>query len=127
MSIETTKTPAEGLFNDIEFKELNELVEFDGCLILEETASNLEKYLKEENDDTDATDGILDVITGLSKTVTGEFKDLLEADDDKKCFLKLLSKIFALLLNTKVGTADEIKKIIKIAIETTVKIWLGQN
>ena len=45
----------------------------------------------------------------------------------KKCFLKLLSKIFALLLNTKVGTADEIKKIIKIAIETTVKIWLGQN
>ena len=127
MSIETTKTPVEGLFNDIEFKELNELVEFDGCLILEETASNLEKYLKEENDDTDATDGILDVITGLSKTVTGEFKDLLEGDDDKKCFLKLLSKIFALLLNTKVGTADEIKKIIKIAIETTVKIWLGQN
>ena len=127
MSIETTKTPAEGLFNDIELKEINELVEFDGCLILEETASNLEKYLKEENDDTDATDGILDVITGLSKTVTGEFKDLLEGDDDKKCFLKLLSKIFALLLNAKVATADEIKKIIKIAIETTVKIWLGQN
>ena len=44
MSIETTKTPAEGLFNDIELKEINELVEFDGCLILEETASNLEKY-----------------------------------------------------------------------------------
>ena len=50
------------------------------------------------------------MITGLSRTVTGEFKDLLEGDDDKKCFLKLLSKIFALLLNTKVGTADEIKK-----------------
>ena len=107
MSIERSKTIAEGLFNDIEFKELNELVEYDGCLILEEITSNLEKYLKEESDDKDTTDGILDVITGLSETVTGEFEDLLEGDDDKKRFLKSLSKIFALLLNTKVGTADK--------------------
>ena len=125
MSIERSKTIAEGLFNDIEFKELNELVEYDGCLILEEITSNLEKYLKEESDDKDTTDGILDVITGLSETVTGEFEDLLEDDDDKKRFLKSLSKIFALLLNTKVGTADKIKKIIRLAIETTIKIWSG--
>ena len=125
MSIERSKTIAEGLFNDIEFKELNELVEYDGCLILEEITSNLEKYLKEESDDKDTTNGILDVITGLSETVTGEFEDLLEGDDDKKRFLKSLSKIFALLLNTKVGTADKIKKIIRLAIETTIKIWSG--
>ena len=125
MSIERSKTIAEGLFNDIEFKELNELVEYDGCLILEEITSNLEKYLKEESDDKDTADGILDVITGLSETVTGEFEDLLEGDDDKKRFLKSLSKIFALLLNTKVGTADKIKKIIRLAIETTIKIWSG--
>ena len=125
MSIERSKTIAEGLFNDIEFKELNELVEYDGCLILEEITSNLEKYLKEESDDKDTTDGILDVITGLSETVTGEFEDLLEGDDDKKRFLKSLSKIFALLLNTKVGTADKMKKIIRLAIETTIKIWSG--
>ena len=125
MSIERSKTIAEGLFNDIEFKELNELVEYDGCLILEEITSNLEKYLKEESDEKDTTDGILDVITGLSETVTGEFEDLLEGDDDKKRFLKSLSKIFALLLNTKVGTADKIKKIIRLAIETTIKIWSG--
>ena len=125
MSIERSKTIAEGLFNDIEFKELNELVEYDGCLILEEITSNLEKYLKEESDDKDTTDGILDVITGLSETVTGEFEDLLEGDDDKKRFLKSLSKIFALLLNAKVGTADKIKKIIRLAIETTIKIWSG--
>ena len=65
------------------------------------------------------------MITGLSETVTGEFEDLLEGDDDKKRFLKSLSKIFALLLNTKVGTADKIKKIIRLAIETTIKIWSG--
>ena len=125
MSIERSKTIAEGLFSDIEFKELNELVEYDGCLILEEITSNLEKYLKEESDDKDTADGILDVITGLSETVTGEFEDLLEGDDDKKRFLKSLSKIFALLLNTKVGTADKMKKIIRLAIETTIKIWSG--
>ena len=125
MSTERSKTIAEGLFNDIEFKELNELVEYDGCLILEEITSNLEKYLKEESDDKDTADGILDVITGLSETVTGEFEDLLEGDDDKKRFLKSLSKIFALLLNTKVGTADKMKKIIRLAIETTIKIWSG--
>ena len=125
MSIERSKTIAEGLFNDIEFKELNELVEYDGCLILEEITSNLEKYLKEESDDKDTADGILDVITGLSETVTGEFEDLLEGDDDKKRFLKSLSKIFALLLNTKVGTADKMKRIIRLAIETTIKIWSG--
>ena len=35
----------------------------------------------------------------------------------------MLSKIFALLLNTKVDTAEKIKMIIKITIKTTIKIW----
>ena len=39
---------------------------------------------------------------------------------------KSLSKIFILLLNTKVNTAEKILKI-KIALETTVKIWSGQK
>ena len=42
--------------------------------------------------------------------VVGEFKDLLEDDDDKKRFVKSLSKIFGLLLNTIISTADKIKK-----------------
>ena len=32
-------------------------------------------------------------------------------------------KIYALLLNTRVDTAEKIKRIIKIALETTHKIW----
>ena len=35
--------------------------------------------------------------------------------------------IFALLLNTKVDTADKIKRILKIAIEIMLKTWQGQN
>ena len=72
------------LFNDI---EINKIVEFDGCHILEEITNNLEKHLKEENKDTDATDGVFDAITALSEEVRGGFEDLL--DDDKKRFLKL--------------------------------------
>ena len=59
--------------------------------------------------------------------VVDEFKDLLEDDDDKKRFVKSLSKIFGLLLNTRISTADKIKKIIWLAIEKTIKIWAGQN
>ena len=53
--------------------------------------------------------------------VIGEFEDLLEGDDDKKRFLKSLSKIFGLLLNTKVSTANKTKKMIRLAIETKLK------
>ena len=34
-----------------------------------------------------------------------------------------MSRIFALLLNTKVDTTEKIKRILKIDIETTIKIW----
>ena len=107
MSTEGLKTPVKGILNNI---ELNEFVEFDGCLILEEILSNIEKHLKQESGNTDATDGIFDAITELGEMVIGEFEDLLEGDDDKKSFLKSLSKIFGLLLNTKVSTADKTKK-----------------
>ena len=40
-----------------------------------------------------------------------------------KKFIKALSKIFALLLNTNVNSVKKIKRIIKIAIETTLKVW----
>ena len=89
MLTEGSKTPVKGLSNDI---ELNEVVEFESCLILEENTTNLERHLKEESDDTSATDGIFHALTKLGQTVTGEFKDLLEGDEDKKRFLKSLSK-----------------------------------
>ena len=105
MSTEGSKAPVKSIFDDI---KLNKVVEFDGCFILEEITSNLEKHLKEESDNINATDGIFDAITEFGETVTGKFEYLFEGDDDKKFFLKLLSKTSALLLNTKVTTADKI-------------------
>ena len=45
----------------------------------------------------------------------------MAGNSDKKGFIKELLRIFALLLNTKVDTAEKIKRIIKIAIETTLR------
>lgn len=68
------------------------------------------------------TDGIVEALSAISEQIQKEFDELLGEDTNKKRFLKSLSKIFALLLNTKVTTAEKIEKIIKIALETTVRI-----
>ena len=79
----------------------------------------------EKSINTDSTDGVFDFLEALSARVQEEFEELLDGDIDKKRFVKALTRIFALLLNTKVNIADKIKRILKIAIETTMKIWQG--
>ena len=100
--------------------------EIDSTLIYEETTREIE-YLLGESDDTDSTDGIFDLLTKLSDQVQGEFEEILDSNDSKKRFPRALLKIFALLLNAKVGTTMKIIKILKIAIKTTLKIWSEQN
>ena len=95
----------------------------DNALIFEEITRKLEMYLLEESNEADSTDGVFDFLTSLADQVQEEFEELLDSKSDKKCFLRALPKIFALLLNTKVDTGEKIKKILKIAIESTIKIW----
>ena len=91
--------------------------------LFEEINKELEAFLSKENNDIDTTYGVFDFLSQISDSVQEEFDELLSVDNDKKRFVRALSKIFALLLNTKFDTAEKIKRIIKIAIETTVKIW----
>ena len=56
-------------------------------------------------------------------TVLEESDKLVNNNSNKKLFVKMLSRMFALLLHTKVNIAEKIKRIIKITIETTLKIW----
>ena len=86
-----------------------------------------ESFLSKENNDKDSTDGILDFLDQISDSVQEELDKLLSGDSDKKRFVRALSKILALLLNTKVDIVEKIKRIIKIAIETTLKIWQEQR
>ena len=77
--------------------------------------------MSKKNNDMDSTEGIFDFLSHISNSVQEEFDKLLSRDSNK--FVKAMSKIFALLLNTKVDTDEKIKRIIKITIETTLKIW----
>ena len=99
----------------------------DTSLIFEEINRELEKYLFEKSQDADSTDGVFDFLEGLSNCIQDEFDELIGEDTDKKRFIKALTHIFALLLNTKVDTADKIKKILKTAVETTLEMWQEQS
>ena len=124
MLVQKTTTTSENVFGFV-VKETESII--NNTLLFEAITTELEEYLLRKGDNADLTKGVLEVLTSLSKQVQEEFDELLSEDTNKKRFLKSLSKIFALLLNTKVTTAEKIKKIIKIALETTVKIWSGQN
>ena len=109
------------------FSQIGTVTNVDTILIFEGIRKELEGYLLEQSDDTDSTDGVLDFLAALSDKIWEEFEEILDGDSDKKRFLMVLTRIFALLLNTKVDMPEKIKKILKIAIETTVKLWSGQN
>ena len=79
-------------------------------MIFEEITRELEAYLLEESDDADWTDGVFNFLTSLADQAQGAFEELLDDNSKKKRFLRALSKIFPLLLNTKVDTTEKIKK-----------------
>lgn len=83
-------------------------VETNIALVFEEITRELEAYLVRESSDQDSTDGVSDHFSSIFDAVQEEF-ELISGDDDKKRFLQALSRIFALLLNTKVDTAEKIK------------------
>ena len=107
MSVENLMETSENLFD---LEQLGAGVETDNTLIFEEITRKLEAYLLKESDDVDSTDGVFDFLISLANQIQEEFEELLDGDSDKKRFLRALSKIFALLLNTKVDTAEEIFK-----------------
>ena len=98
----------------------------DATPIFEDIHKELREYLTEEID-TDLTDSAFDFLENLTNRLQEDFDELIGEDNDKKRFIKALTRIFALLLNTKVDTTDKIKRILKVAVETTLKIWQEPN
>ena len=84
------------------------------AMLFEEINKELEPFLTKEINNKDATDNVLDLLSTISDSVQEEFDQLVSGDSDKKRFVRALSKIFALLLNTRVNTAKKIKRRIKI-------------
>ena len=99
----------------------------DATRIFEEIHKEITDYLIGEGNNADSTDGVFDFLENLTNGLQEDFDELIGEDTDKKCFVKALTRIFAMLLNTKVDKADKIKRILKIAIETTLKIRQGSK
>ena len=93
--------------------------------LLAKITNQIQQFIRQENNNSDSTGGAFDLLSDLAESVQEDFDELIDVDRDKKKFIKALSKIFALLLNTNVNSVEKIKRIIKITIETTLKIWQG--
>ena len=94
----------------------------DSTLIFEEIRKEVEEYLLEESDNADSTDRIFNFLSTLSDKIQEEFDELLDGNTNKKRFLRALTQIFDLLLNIKVDMLEKIKRVLKIAVETTIKL-----
>ena len=91
--------------------------------IFEEIHKEIGDYLTGQGNNIDSMDRIFDFLENLTSHLQDNFYDLIGEHSSKKRFVKVLMCIFILLLNTKVNMADKIKRILRIAIETTLKIW----
>ena len=80
--------------------------------LLEKIKNELETFLSLEINEADSIDGIFDFLKDLSDSVQEEFEELIAGNSNKKHFVRELSRIFVLLLNTKVDTPEKIKRII---------------
>ena len=87
--------------------------------------NEIKQLIREENGKSDTTDSAFDVLSEVAESLQEDFEELIEADSNKKIFMKVLSKIFELLLNANVNTIDKSKRTLKIAIEITLKLWQG--
>ena len=74
----------------------------------------------------DQTDGPLEFIQKIADNVKGEFEYFLE-NGDKRNFLNILTKIFAILLSVKADNSEKIINIIKFAISSVIKRWSEQD
>ena len=91
--------------------------------IFEEIHKEIGDYLTRQVNDADSTDGVIDFLENLTSRLHQDFDELIGEDTNKKRFVKALTRIFALLLNTKVDTADKIKRILRISTESALTIW----
>ena len=98
---------SENLFG---FEQIGVCSESDSTLIFEEIRKEEEEYLLGESGDTDSTDGVFNFLEALSEKNPEEPDELLEDNTDKKRFIRALTRIFVLPLNTKIDTPEIIKK-----------------
>ena len=114
---------SQGLF-DMEIDQEHKII--NDPYIFENITDELEEFILDEVE-ADAEDGFFNIVDDLTNKLQEDYEELIGEDSDKKRFIRSLTRVFTLFLNTKVDNVDKIKKILKIATETTLKIWQGQK
>ena len=116
------------LFNmKLEWEEEKEEIEIHAPFLFQEMEKELKEFLLEQQVEGDSKDETFEFVDNLTNRIQEEFDEIIGQDINKKSFIKLLICIFAVLLNTKVDSVDKIKRILKTAINTTLKIWSRRN
>ena len=108
---------------DIIQNSFHKLDESSLAKILEKITAVMAAFVRSKKNDNNAKDRIFDIFGEIGESTQEDFKEVVGISNDKKAFVRALAKIFLLLLNTNVNTNGRIRKIIEIAIETTLKIW----
>ena len=116
------------LFFDLEIDkfEVKQKEHLSISLFKEIEADLCDRLMHSSIPEDDQTDGPLDFTQNIVDNVRDEFEQFVE-DGDKKIFLRILSKIFMILLSVRADNSEKIIRIIRFSISTVLKTWSGQN
>ena len=103
--ISSVKSSSKKFKTELSIDEVkNEVVKTLAEKLIEYTENKNEK-----NSEEDCSGGIVDSVKDIIDFVLKDFEELIEADKDKKSFIKNLIKIFTILLSTKCNSLQKIK------------------
>ena len=112
---------------ELEWGEEKKEVEINAPSLFKEMKKELKEFLLGQQFEGDSTEGAFDLLGNLTKDYKKILMKLLEETPKKKSMIRSLMRILTLLLNTKVDSVNKIKRILKIAINTTLRLWSGQK
>ena len=74
----------------------------------------------------DETDGPIQFIQNIVENVKRDFDGVVESNE-RKTFLRIITKVFATLLSVKADNIEKIINIIRISLSSIIKSWSEQN
>ena len=93
---------------DMELDKKSDIL--DTSYIFDNVTFELEEYMLEEQIESDSEDGLFSLTEAVTNRLQDDSNEMIGDGTNKKRFIKSLTRIFALLLNTKVDTVGKIKK-----------------
>ena len=70
--------------------------------LIEKVLLVITEHIETENKGLNSTDRVLDTTHGIADSIQQDFQELIGIESDKKTFVRNLSKLFAILLNTNI-------------------------